>query len=326
MLFTLWITELCNLHCKYCYVDNMKTDCKAFDEKNSNPLLSFIKKHSDNDYNILNFFGGEPLMAIDKIKIIVDETKKYEIPNLQMWMTTNGTLLTDEICRFIKSNNIQVTISIDGEEKTHNANRVFFDGAGSYNKTISGYKLLRKNEIESIRIRGTYNSKSVFQLDKNIDYMINNFEGDIIFAPDFFDENWDENSLDELEKNILKYKKVKRVSLLDDCDEISICGGGSSSIYIDSSGDLYPCSYVVKDKNYYIGDIFNGIDLKKLECLDQTNKRRLKSCAGCSEEYKCRSFKCKYLNKILTGNELEASPVICGIQNIEHRVRNLCEK
>jgi uncharacterized protein len=52
---------------------------------------------------------------------------------------TNGTLLTQEWCEFLAENNFVVGISIDGPEEFHNAMRY-----GSYEKTLTGYRLLRE--------------------------------------------------------------------------------------------------------------------------------------------------------------------------------------
>jgi uncharacterized protein len=61
---------------------------------------------------------------------------------------TNGTLLTDEWCEFLKENDFLVGISIDGPEPLHDVHRVTKKGKGTFDKVMSGLRLLQKHEIE----------------------------------------------------------------------------------------------------------------------------------------------------------------------------------
>ena len=91
-------------------------------------------------------------------------------------MTTNGTLIDERACKLIKENDFQLSISIDGNKDTHDFNRIFHDGKGTFESVNEGYNKLSKYGIKNIRIRGTYNSKSVFYLDENIDFLVNHYD------------------------------------------------------------------------------------------------------------------------------------------------------
>lgn len=56
---------------------------------------------------------------------------------------TNGTLLNEEWCRFLKKENFIVGISLDGPERFHSVNRYSKDGHSSYERTINGFYLLK---------------------------------------------------------------------------------------------------------------------------------------------------------------------------------------
>ncbi len=78
--------------------------------------------------------GGEPvLMGLDFFRKAIEFQKKYaggkRINNV---FQTNGTMLNDDWCRFMKENNMLVEISIDGPEHNHD----------HYRKTRSGQLLL----------------------------------------------------------------------------------------------------------------------------------------------------------------------------------------
>lgn len=95
------------------------------------------------------------------IKQVVGYAKEKAISlnkTLSFCVTTNGTLLTKDICRFLDHHNFTVIISLDGNETIHNTNRKYQNGQGSYNKMLQGLNNL-KNEFRSLNkviIRGTF--------------------------------------------------------------------------------------------------------------------------------------------------------------------------
>ena len=82
MHFHIILTELCNLKCKYCYEKSMDEFENGLDKKwnydynapyESNVEIAKVKKFLEKDKDpVLIFYGGEPLMKLDKIKIFMD--------------------------------------------------------------------------------------------------------------------------------------------------------------------------------------------------------------------------------------------------------------
>jgi uncharacterized protein len=60
---------------------------------------------------------------------------------------TNGTLITDSWCEFIKENQVGIGVSLDGPARFHDANRRKRSGTGTYESTMRGIKLLQKYNI-----------------------------------------------------------------------------------------------------------------------------------------------------------------------------------
>ena len=75
---------------------------------------------------------------------------------------TNGTLLTDEWCRFFKENNWLVGVSIDGPQEFHDEYRKNKQGKPSFVKVMQGINLLKKHGVE-------WNGMAVVN-DYNADY------------------------------------------------------------------------------------------------------------------------------------------------------------
>jgi uncharacterized protein len=94
--------------------------------------------------------GGESLMrGIDFYRKAVKLQRQYacgrEIANC---IQTNGLLLNDEWCRFLKENRFLVGISIDGPEKMHNCYRKDCGGKGTFARVMRGIELLRKHAVD----------------------------------------------------------------------------------------------------------------------------------------------------------------------------------
>jgi len=134
------LTNNCNLKCKYCFANQGKYD-KPFEnmsfntaKKSIDMLISTVLSHDGKDMSIA-FFGGEPLLRFDLIKDIVSYVqKKSNNIFVKYFITTNGTLMNEEICDFMKKNSFMVTVSIDGNKSENDRYRVFNDGKGSYEK------------------------------------------------------------------------------------------------------------------------------------------------------------------------------------------------
>lgn len=145
----------CNLSCEYCfYLEKQslfpKGETYAMTEE---VLKAYITKYITlQPTPVVEFVwqGGEPtLMGLDFYKKVVKLQRpfigrKKIINSLQ----TNGTLLNDEWCRFLKKNKFLVGLSLDGPRPIHDRYRLDAGGRGSFDKTIRGLELLQKYNIE----------------------------------------------------------------------------------------------------------------------------------------------------------------------------------
>ena len=129
----LYLTEDCNLRCRYCFVPkkpkrmSLEVGREAIDFMLAAPAK--VKRVS------IVFFGGEPLLEFDTLRelTLYGEQRSSEIGRqIKFSVTTNGTLVTDEVFEFLTKHNIHMNLSIDGGPKTQNRNRRMADGSGSF--------------------------------------------------------------------------------------------------------------------------------------------------------------------------------------------------
>ncbi len=149
------IGPLCNLNCEYCFYLE-KQALFAQDEKYRMPddvLRAFIANYiTSQPTPIVEFVwqGGEPtLLGIDFFKRVMELQKQLAgAKTITNALQTNGTLLTDEWCAFLKKHNFMVGISLDGPKEIHDRYRRDRKGAGSFDQVMHGLKLLQKYKVE----------------------------------------------------------------------------------------------------------------------------------------------------------------------------------
>lgn len=130
-------TLSCNFSCPYCYEHNLPN--VKMSETTQDNLIEFINRHKEcMDGLVLNWHGGEPLIAFDTIKQIYEKIeKKSLLPIIHSSMVTNGYLLDEETCDFFASHNLNyIQITIDGNKKTHDKTRKLKNGGSSYERIL----------------------------------------------------------------------------------------------------------------------------------------------------------------------------------------------
>ena len=163
------VGSVCNLSCDYCYyLEKSKLYNEAKNHVMSEDLLEkFIDEYINSQTMpqvLFTWHGGEPLMRpISFYKKAIELQKKYARGRtIDNSIQTNGTLLTDEWCRFFKENNFLVGVSIDGPQEFHDEYRKNRQGQPSFAKVMKGIELLKKHGVE-------YNAMAVVN-DFNADY------------------------------------------------------------------------------------------------------------------------------------------------------------
>ncbi|MDF2537852.1 MAG: bacteriocin maturation radical enzyme [Herbinix sp.] len=137
----LQVTQNCNLRCAYCiYSDVNNSKQRSHTAKNmsfetAKQAVDFLLEHSvESDSVNVGFYGGEPLLAFNLIKDIVIYAKEiFEGKDLSFNITSNCTLLRDDIIEFFVKHDIHLMVSIDGPAEIHDESRRFVaDGSGSF--------------------------------------------------------------------------------------------------------------------------------------------------------------------------------------------------
>ena len=173
----------CNMHCSYCYyLEKVKFSQHEKQSRMSFELLERMIKQtiagalaaegesasgslgsvdpgspaasgSKGDAPVVSFVwhGGEPTLAgLDFYRKAVALERKYLPKGVLAWnnLQTNGILINDEWCRFLKENHFDVGLSIDGSEAVHDENRRDLGGKGTWKRVRASLDRLRRSGIE----------------------------------------------------------------------------------------------------------------------------------------------------------------------------------
>lgn len=150
------ISNLCNFSCKYCHVFNItknKLPPKVMDyETIEFAIENFIKilKKYDENFLLISIYGGETLINKKNLfKAIEKYDNKYSDVTISWRVNTNGSLLTEEVADFFKVHNIDVHLSVDGFEETHNKNRVDKFGKGTFDRVEKALDLIKQKGLKA---------------------------------------------------------------------------------------------------------------------------------------------------------------------------------
>ena len=145
----------CNLACEYCYyLEKSALYPAAKNHVMSEELLEkFIEEYINCQTMgevLFTWHGGEPLTRPIHFyrKAIALQQRYARGRRIANSIQTNGTLLTDEWCRFFKENHFLVGISVDGPRKFHDKYRKNRQGGPSFPETMRGVELLKKHGVE----------------------------------------------------------------------------------------------------------------------------------------------------------------------------------
>lgn len=147
----LYLTNKCNMACSYCYSTvHREADWRDFDLTLIKKAIRMLFREKRRQSLSFLLFGGESLAAFELLKHVVEYAETLNLffnKNLTFRMQTNGSLLTDDIARYLAAHNIAVGVSLDGPEDVHNRARKNHAGRGTYNEVMRGIGVLREHGV-----------------------------------------------------------------------------------------------------------------------------------------------------------------------------------
>lgn len=326
---TFEVTQNCNLRCKYCvynghYANERQLSPHSMDfetaRRGLDYLFSFIKQRRKKVFTI-GFYGGEPLLNFKTMKKIIKYGKKLLAGwDLRFNMTTNLTLLDDDILDFLLKNNFVLLVSLDGGKGNHDAKRVFADDRGTFDTVIKNLEKISARDKSYFEKKVAFST--VYSPDlpfKNlIDFFSNNElvrnqrmqlsevkSFDTTYYEKYpYDKKRYYREQNDVFKRVMEKTRqgeelcgherflIRNLDLIGDITgkrAFTFLAGAcefGSRLYLDARGRFHICERV--NNTFPLGDVEKGFDFEKMAAIVRAYCDIIKEhCSDCNIQYLC---------------------------------------
>jgi sulfatase maturation enzyme AslB (radical SAM superfamily) len=302
----LHVSNVCNFKCPNCHVFELGENImpsRVMSQKVFNQSLSQFEKvmlDEKQTHATISLYGGETLANKKVIMAGIEAFSKISSSSLiYNWViNTNGSLLKREDIHFFKEHNVEIHISVDGQENIHNLSRPTHKGLGTFQMVVPALELI-KNLSAPAQIN-TYMMPSNFEHLKDVVDIAFQYGINKIYLDQFYNlemishraglKRYREVYLYALSKDIVlsgPWEKVAKRALknIDGKDEVK------SSILVDVNvdGTFYFSNFVqTKKESRHIDQMvafFNSP--KRAEHVLEVDKFYEEKCSGCVIKNHC---------------------------------------
>lgn len=301
LTLTLALTYQCNFHCVYCFEDkNDKVMNKETAQEIIEKVAQILPEHKYNRLKI-HYYGGEPLLNLnvllyfhEKFKIISED---MGIP-YKTSLTTNGSLLTNELISYLKFDTIQLTF--DGLEKTHNSLRV--SDIFRFDEQVQLLGRILEHSDTQIRFRVNLCRQNRIEVMELYHYITEKYgKKRILFIPNrmikFHEADpFDMLSIKEYSDALLEIKDALSDTYKLPSPERTPCNFVCRNAFsIDTDGNCDFCETTKEKKSYK----FKDIDVRKKRAIHFREECRNCKClpiclGGCVVQHNLNAGSCTY--------------------------------
>ncbi|MEG1725423.1 MAG: radical SAM protein [Anaerovoracaceae bacterium] len=336
----LLLNEKCNFHCKYCYSAEGRSSQELNIGQIETMLAFFLSsgRSAVKDRTIMFMGGGEPVLSwklLEEATLIAERIAKEQGITVHFSLTTNGSIMTEDMLKFLKIHNFTVQISFEILPDVQNEQR------GYYDVVANNIQRLTECGINNY-IRSTITEKNVNRIPEMVENCHIHFPKVVkmscqqvvdptyftskLVVDDFFSRYFE--SFQEGVKKAEEYGITLRSSsshLLNYSKREKFC---FNLLCLTPSGTLTMCPDVSspKEKGYkesLIGEIIDGgvvFDQQAFERLSEGSIHTIEKCKSCYARWNCgsgcpssrRVYKtdifdaiCDYYRRMLTNSLME---------------------
>lgn len=335
----LHVSHDCNLRCRYCFASTGdfgtgKRMTMSFET--AKKAIDFVIEKSGQRKNIeVDFFGGEPLMAMDTVKKTVEYARSIEKEhdkNFRFTITTNGVLLDDEIIEYVNKEMSNVVLSLDGRPEVNDYMRPTVNGKGSYDVIVPKFKkLVEGRGTKDYYIRGTFTRHNLDFAEDVLHFASLGFK-QLSIEP-VVSEATAEWALRDEDVPTIEAEYEKLAQALRDHPETNFfhfnvdlsqgpcvikrlrgCGAGCEYVAITPDGDIYPCHQFVGNEDYLLGNLYEGTFNKDISRqFAALNVYTREKCQNCWAKFYC-SGGCSASNLAVNGDIKVPHEIGCQLE------------
>jgi uncharacterized protein len=313
---TVVLTLDCNLACPYCFEDNFRGS-HAMSEETARLLVEYlIREQIQHGHDVeLRFYGGEPLMAIPRLKEIAGAVQTAAASagtEFSCSLVTNATLLTRTVVEELVPFGLRsAQITLDGPAEVHNRQRPFVSGEGSFQIIVDN--LSSVYDLITLKPGGNFTEENYREFPAMLDALLEAGIdpaklGPVQFSPvhpksgghdphsaacAIGNEPW------LIEAHLFLREETVRRGFTVDKPHMGVCMIElTNNLVVNYDGSLYKCSALMGWPEYAIGSLAVGItDYCKSHNLDVWKNDE---CLECAYLPLCFGG-CRFFRKLKTG-------------------------
>ena len=235
---------------------------------------------------------------------VMERLRKEMGKKVDFVMTTNATMLNDEIIDWLNAHRFGLSVSMDGPKAVHDKNRITVGGQGTYHVVRrKALRLLERYDSRPIGARVTL-THGTTEVENIWDHLFNDMGfSEVGFAPvtsgDISDYNLTSEELQEIFAGMkrlgehyleaaLEHRNIgfsNMHQLITDLHEghkkALPCGAGLKMLAVDHEGDLNLCHRFTGSDMPTFGNVSNG-GVQQAELGDFLSKRLDRTDTGCA--------------------------------------------
>jgi uncharacterized protein len=313
---SLAIAQKCNLGCSYCYAGqgNFGGPAKNMPWETARRAVELLIGNRVRGERVnLAFLGGEPLANRPVLRSATEYAASLAQDRgvkVTFSITTNGTLISEEDAAFLEQHGFAVTVSLDGLRETHDLQRPFKHGGGTFDVIMKRVQpLLAIQRQMQVSVRATVSPGNV-KLRESLDYFLGIGFHSVGFSPLLHSptgcgemgshdlaqllEAMVECGL-EFERRLVCGERYAFTNMVNAMHELHRgthrpypCGAGAGYLGVSADGELAACHRFVGDVQGTIGDLSSGISNERQNrWLAERHVDRQQPCTDCWARYLC---------------------------------------
>jgi uncharacterized protein len=357
MIFTNVIkpTHLCNLSCKYCYNDDVRDPImrESTLERVIEQTFTYVREDAPERLVSFIWHGGEPMIAgLPFFQKVVQFQNKYAKGlKFNNSIQTNGTLIDVKWLDFFKSNEVTVSISIDGPRDLHDIYRTDRRGRGSFDKVDEAISKVQKagiplgvcvviSQANKDHVEEIYDFLAARKLRFNIIPMNRsggareNYLEVGLDAEEYADpwirmyDRWFDADDDYVYCSDFVFKtRAILAGRPADCIGLKQCS--NTNISVDPVGDVYPCATLSGSPDAKYGSLLENdlVTIMNSQCARGYRNRQVdEQCSTCRWQHVCHGG-CQARAYKFFGDHHRRDYYCPSLFRIyEHIAKRLCEK
>ena len=338
------VAHECNFACTYCFANggDYHGQVTLMSRDVARAGIDFLVRESASHRNVeVDFFGGEPLMDWDVVVDTMEYARStYPQKEWRFTLTTNGSLLRDDMFPVLEAYDVSIVLSLDGGRTTHDANRVFRDGRGTFDTIIERIRHFTRTRDEEggYFVRGTYArntlgfAHSVRELHE-LGFKYISMEPVVLSADSALAlQTSDLPAIRAQYEELISYflGELKSGSGFDffhfklDLEagpclskRIYGCGAGVEYMAVAPNGDVFPCHQFDGIEKFKMGNVLGNPVIDRPDLVEEFAHANFlfakDACSTCWARFYC-SGGCLANNYLINGDILKPYELGCAIQ------------